>query len=83
MGPRERRGRGIHPVIVSIAGVSSNTAMLEVPGTILRSALTGIGRIAAPESLLSAYACSLCSRLANTSAICGIPSRPWEERLSA
>jgi uncharacterized protein (TIGR03437 family) len=37
-------------------GLSSNVVMLEEPGTILRSALTGNGRFAAPESLVAAYA---------------------------
>jgi uncharacterized protein (TIGR03437 family) len=36
--------------------LSSRTATLDVPGTILKSALTGNGQFAAPESLVSAYA---------------------------
>jgi uncharacterized protein (TIGR03437 family) len=49
---------GRHPVTVSVAGYSSNSDELRVESAVARSAVSGLERPGAPESIISAYACA-------------------------
>ena len=64
---------GRHPIVLSIGGYSSNADVLRVASAIAKSAVSGLERPAAPEGIMSAFACA--APLATGEAI-GDPRNP-------